>query len=198
MRTAYVLTTNENSNRSQHSKGLLHNLGFNVKFFICTPNKNKVLSNKLSMLKIYEKIRDGADEWAYVFEDDINILEQINVFEIIQYEKLTHTFFYLGVCVPEYFTKKNCLRCHIPIEGKQVYAIKGAVRGLHAIGISKQGAKMLLDFSKHFTSLEYMDMILEKFSQIYPAPVIRFDLQSYIPSHRGMFFQDRKRFPSSI
>jgi hypothetical protein len=104
----------------------------------------------------------------------------------------------LGVCIPAYFTKKNCLICPITVEGKPVYVIKGAVRGLHAIGISKKGAKMLLDFSKNFTSQEYMDMILEEFSQINPAPVIRFDLQSYIPGHRGIFFQDRKRFPSTI
>ena len=43
-----------------------------------------------------------------------------------------------------------------------------------------------------------MDMILEKFIEIFPANVIRYDLESDIKGHRGLFFQDRKQFPSSI
>ena len=40
--------------------------------------------------------------------------------------------------------------------------------------------------------------ILEKFTEIYPANVIRYDLESYIKGHRGLFFQDRNRFPSTM
>ena len=32
----------------------------------------------------------------------------------------------------------------------------------------------------------------------YPAPNRRYDLQSYIYGHRGVIFQDRLRFPSTI
>lgn len=38
----------------------------------------------------------------------------------------------------------------------------------------------------------------ENFSIQYPANVVRYDLESYISGHRGVFFQDRKRFPSTI
>lgn len=199
MRTAYVLTVNENSERSQFTKQILETVGFYVKFIRCIPNKNKVLSNKYSMLYIYHLIANGPDNWAYVFEDDINILEQINVSEIIKYETLTNVFFYLGVCIPSHFTKNNFfLYSNSIINGKKVYGIKGSVGGLHAIGISKIGAKMLLSFSNKFRHFKYMDMILERFSQRHHAPVVRMDLESYIKGHRGIFFQDRNKFPSSI
>jgi len=55
-----------------------------------------------------------------------------------------------------------------------------------------------LSFCEDFTDWEYMDMILEKFSEKYPTNVIRYDLESYLHGHRGIFFQDRDRFPSSI
>lgn len=198
MRTAYVLTVNENLERSQFSKTVLETVGFTVKFVPCIPHENKVISNKLSMLKIYESIVNGEDEWAYVFEDDINVLFPIDLSEIIEYEQLTSIFLYLGLCLPYYFTEGNRVEYFKVINGKSVSGIRGAVRGLHAIGISKTGARLLLDFSENFTDFEYMDMILEKFSEIYPAPVVRFDLESYIPDHMGVFFQDRDRFPSSI
>lgn len=43
-----------------------------------------------------------------------------------------------------------------------------------------------------------MDVILEAFAAIYPANIVRYDLESYISGHRGVIFQDRNRFPSSI
>ena len=43
-----------------------------------------------------------------------------------------------------------------------------------------------------------MDVILEKFSLIYPTICVRYDLESYIHGHKGIIFQDRKRFPSII
>ena len=75
--------------------------------------------------------------------------------------------------------------------------MSGCVRGLHAVGFSKLGAGLFLEFSKN-SNLRYMDMILEQFSCVYPANIVRYDLQSYISGHRGILFQDRKRFPSSI
>jgi hypothetical protein len=198
MRTAYVLTVNESSERSQFSKNVLETVGFCVTFVNCIQHQNKVLSNKLSMLHIYEQIANGHDKWAYVFEDDINVLEPISLNEIIAYEQLTSVFLYLGVCIPHYFTEHNKVGCFSNVNGTSVSGISGAVRGLHAIGISKLGARMLLDFAEHFGGYEYMDMILEKFSEIHPAPVVRFDLESYIHGHKGVFFQDRNLFPSSI
>ena len=43
-----------------------------------------------------------------------------------------------------------------------------------------------------------MDVILEQFSVLYPANVCRYDLESYIHGHKGILFQDRHKFPSSI
>ena len=198
MRTAYVLTVNSDSERSQFSKEVLESVGFTVKFFNCIPHKNKVLSNKLSMLEIYKTIANGEDEWCYVFEDDINVLEKIELPEIIEYEKLTNCFFYLGVCIAPYFTTSNFVKYNETINEKIVKGVSGGIRGLHAIGISKNGAEKLLEFSKDHESTEYMDIVLEKFSEIHKAPVIRYDLESYISGHKGIFFQDRNRFPSSI
>lgn len=199
MRKAYILTCNQESERSKFSKEVLDNVGFESIFFNCIPHKNKVLSNKISMLKIYENIANGEDDWVYVFEDDINILKPITILEIIEYENISPIFFYLGVCIPNYYNSKNNLVIYYrEINNSKIYGIKGGVRGLHAIAISKQGAKLLLDFAKEYESYEYMDMILEKFSEKYPAPVINPELESYIYGHRGIFFQDRNKFPSTI
>ena len=58
-------------------------------------------------------------------------------------------------------------------------------------------ASELLDFSKQ-SNEPYMDVILSNFSLKYPANIVRYDLESYIPGHRGIIFQDRNKFPSSI
>ena len=196
MRNSYILTCNSSSERTLFSKNILEKVGFIVNIIQCIPNENKVLSNKYSMIKIYETIANGTDEWAYVFEDDINILEDIDITEIIKYEKISNHFFYLGVCIPNY--NKYYLTNKLKINNHEVSIMKGGVRGLHAIAVSKSGAIELLSFLKNYINYEYMDMILEKFSEKYPANVVRYDLQSYIYGHRGIFFQDRKKFPSSI
>ena len=46
--------------------------------------------------------------------------------------------------------------------------------------------------------VHYMDMILEEFTLINPALVCRYDLESKRKGHRGIFFQDRCQFPSTI
>jgi hypothetical protein len=44
MRTAYLLTTNENSPRAQFSKKVLETIGFTVVFYNAIPHLDKVLS----------------------------------------------------------------------------------------------------------------------------------------------------------
>lgn len=192
-RNAYLLTCNTNSPRAIFSKKILENIGFNVNLITCIPNHNKVLSNKISMQYIYKLIINSKDDYSYVFEDDINILEPIKLEEIVEYEKISKMFFYLGLC--EY--SNPGILTNFKINNKAVYKKSGFVRGLHAIGLSKEGANKLLDFSKN-TDLLYMDMILEQFSIQYPANCVRYDLESYTPGHKGIIFQDRKRFPSNI
>jgi hypothetical protein len=38
-------------------------------------------------------VKNSHNEFSYIFEDDINILEPISLEEIIQYEKLSEMFF---------------------------------------------------------------------------------------------------------
>ena len=195
-RTAYLLTENENSERALFSKHVLENIGFCVQFITCIPNNNKVVSNKISMQYIYELISNTefeTTEFAYVFEDDINVVEDISIDEIVQYENISEMFFYLGMCD----AGDNIIQTNEIINNNIVYKKSGYVRGLHAIGLSKKGAINLLKYSKEST-IEYMDMILENFSLIYPANIVRYDLTSYIPGHKGIIFQDRNRFPSTI
>ena len=92
-RKYFVLTCDEKSERTQFSKHLLEKIGFQVNLFPAVPNKDKVLSNKISMMQIYNIIAHGEDEWVYVFEDDINILEEVTLDEIIKYESISSHFF---------------------------------------------------------------------------------------------------------
>jgi hypothetical protein len=194
IRKCYLLTCDTKSKRAIFSKYILEKVGFEVIFFIALPNQDKVLSNKESMMNIYDNISKGEDEWVYVFEDDINVLKEIDLNEIIEYENISSNFFYLGCCV---YNNTNHILSEQTINNNNITVVKGGVRGLHAIGLSKEGAAELYNFAKN-TSESYMDVILENFSLIYPANVIRYDLQSYIFEHRGIFFQDRKKFPTTI
>lgn len=195
-RTAYLLTTNKLSERTIFCQSVLKKIGFSVILIQHIPHQDKVLSNKISMQHIYELIINGEEDYGYVFEDDINILESINIDEIIQYEQISNMFFYLGACIygnnKEHTTKQN-----ITINNHPVYTMSKYVRGLHAVGFSKKGAKIFLEFSKA-SKERYMDVILEQFLLKYPANIIRYDLESYIQGHRGILFQDRIKFPTTI
>jgi hypothetical protein len=196
MRTAYLLTTNTASPRAQFSKNILEKIGFEVVFFTAIVHTNKVLSNKLSMMCIYEKIGNAKEEWAYVFEDDINVVEPIVLDEIMQYEYISSPFFYLGCCMMN--EGKTVKKTGFVINNHEVISIHGDVRGLHGIGISKSGAKELLHFA-NTSNHHYMDCILEQFSIMYPANIVRYDLISpQEKGHRGVLYQDRHKFPSSI
>ena len=198
-RIGYLLTTNEESARYIFSKNLLEKIGFTVHCVKAIPHENKMLSNKLSMQYIYDKIQNSEEGFYYVFEDDINILDNITLDEIIEYEKISKKFFYLGVCE---YGGYLAFKSDIEIYGHEVYYKQGYAFGLHAIGINTNGAKELLEFSKkeEFHELYLMDVILNKFCAFYnPAYVVRYDLEySEVKGHKGIFFQDRNKFPSTI
>jgi hypothetical protein len=194
-RTGYILTLDPNSERAIFSKNILETIGFEVIFVKAIANHDKVLSNKITMLYIYKLIIESQENYAYVFEDDINTLEEIHLDEIIQYETISEMFFYLGLC--DYGTSEHVKNTGIKINNYDVYKKYSMCRGLHAIGLSSKGAKELLEFSSNHGQ-RYMDVILEEFSGIYPANIVRYDLESYISGHRGIVYQDRNRFPSSI
>jgi len=193
-RNAYLLTINTNSDRFKYCNELLTKIGFIVIPFTAIYNDNKVLSNKISMQNIYEIIIKNGEEWAYVFEDDIDLIEYINIDEIVQYESISEMFFYLGCC--RY--SNHIIKTDNKINNHIVYKVSNCVRGLHAIGLSLKGAKELLELSKILVDYYYMDVVLEQFCIKYPANVIRYDLKSYIYNHRGIFYQNRKVFNSLI
>lgn len=194
-RNAYLLTCDINSERAQFSKNILEEIGFNVIFFKAIPHSKPILSHKQSIIKIFETIaNDENNEWSYIFEDDINKLDNIKLDEIIEYEKISNKLFYLGIC--KY--GENILHdTNISINNHKVYSVSGCVRGTHAFAFSREGMKDYLNFIPNF-SLEYMDMILELYTYNNPANIVRVDLQSYIPGHRGVIFQDRIKFESII
>jgi hypothetical protein len=195
MRFAYLLTTNENLERTQFSKKVLENIGFTVICFKAIQNNDKVLSNKLSMMNIYYLIQNNANDWSYVFEDDINVVEPITIEEIIEYEKISSVFFYLGCCI---YNKNSIKNTEYKINNVPVSNVCRGVRGLHGIGITKTGANQLLNFAQS-NNERYMDVILEEFTSVHPANIVRYDLISpQNIEHRGVLYQDRNRFPTTI
>jgi len=194
MRKAYLLSVDFESPRTIFSKNLLEKIGFNVILFQAIKNTDKVISNKLSLLAIYKIISDDNEDWSYIFEDDINILSPICISDIIEYENISESFFYLGCCVYNYY---KILKTEQIINNYNVYKTSFGIRGHHAIGVSKKGALEIINFSQKFDTQKYMDVILENFARFHPANILRFDLDNGI-GHRGLFFQDRKQFPSLI
>ena len=195
IRHAYLLTTNVKSDRTIFSANILKQIGFVVNIVQHIPHKNPVISNRMSMKNIYEIIVRNGLSYAYVFEDDIDIHQNITLDELIMYEKISDQFFYLGIC--ENTGHKTVKDTHYSICGHRVMSISGNVRGLHAIGLSNTGAKNLLAFSR-LSGHIYMDMVLEDFSKLHRANIVRYDLTSKIPGHRGLFFQARDKFPTTI
>ena len=201
-RNAYLLTVNEKSARTIFSKKILLDIGFNVIIFKAIPNKDKVLSNKISMQEIYKKIINSNQKWNYVFEDDINIRERIKLDHIIEYENISKKIIYLGFLSQHHGDSLSNNDYHYiinkKIRGNEIYKSKGKTRGLHAIGITRKGAKELLEFSKLYKGElnNYMDVILEKFTKNNHATLI-FN-KKYDKYHRGLFYQDRTKFPSII
>lgn len=196
IRRAYILTTDLNSERSQFCRQLLSDIGFETVLVEATPHENKILSNRISMTEIYKKIYSSTDaEWSYVFEDDINILDKVEMKELMAYEDISSKFFYLGCCGPN-----NVVKTEHEINNQPVYKINGGyVKGLHAVAFSKQGiCEFLQLINREEDQSCPMDVILEKFAQAIKPNIVRYDLESYIKGHQGLFFQDRIRFPTSI
>ena len=197
-RTAYLLTTNEQSERCIFSKGVLEKIGFNVEVIIAIPHEIPLVSNKISLQYIYSIIeKSDYDGFQYVFEDDINMLDNITLEEIIEYEKISKLFFYLGICEEGPLLG---FKTDIEIYGHPVYYKQGLCYGLHAIGMSKHGAKDFLEFSKRveYDNLHMLDVIMYQYCAINPAYVVRYDLESYIKGHKGIIYQDREKFSPTI
>ena len=195
-RTAYLLTVNFFSERAKHPKKLLENIGFDVHIFCAIhysyTNDDKMRSCLDSHMQIIQNALLRDEEYFYIFEDDINLVEEITLEEITQYEKLTKDYFYLGCCEASVTSFKTE---HF-INGHQVYNIQGDIRGNHAFCLHKQGAQKILDLysSNKLTIADGFSKLLKL-----QVPCVRHDLISPCNSgHKGIFYQDRKKFSSFI
>ena len=200
-RKAYILCEDANTPRCLHSTQVLENIGFTVIPVPYIRHSDKVYSNLISMQSIYETIANDAEleegnAWSYVFEDDISALIDISLDEVVEYEHISQYMMYLGVCTL-LRDKFKIYESKPSVRGHPVVVCEGGGRGLHAIGLSRKGAQTLYDFSKE-SSETYMDCILQQFTYKYPANIVRYDLESYIWGHRGIIYQDRKTFPTTI
>ena len=199
-RKGYLLTTNKTSKRTLFAESVLKKIGFDVVLFQHIPHKEPKVSNKISMISIYQTILESDDEYGYVFEDDVNILEDITLEEITQYEKISPMLFYLGLC--PFPNNKTIKSMNLTINSHEVFNVAGEVCGLHGIGISKTGIKSLLEFLKvHDDPNRCLDELVGGFTSFNPAPIVRFDLECQYKEnrgHRGIMFQDREHFPSII
>ena len=201
IRHAYILCKHENTPRCIHSRKVLESIGFVVHCIPYIRHKNKIYSNKISMQKIYQMVIDSEEEWSYIFEDDINKIYDIKLDEIIEYESISDDLFYLGACFPEnvindydrglYNSGKKIGYYHVRYVSDNCY-------GLHGVAFSKEGMKKFLEYSN--TSFDsVMDKTLKKFTSKHPANIVRFDLVSpHISSHRGVIYQDRDKYPTTI
>lgn len=200
-RKAHVITTNTCSPRFMYSLKTLQKVGFS-KIIPIDPIKygngdelSKVMSNKKTFLYSLEKFINDRDEWLYIFEDDIDAHNDVSMKDILELEKKSALFFYLGICFPinkSIRTPPSCGRC------------------AHAMAFSKRGAQELLKFEKTSTKKlqtqniarnePYFDVIIEgwcnengKFNVLKQNKMSPENV-----GHRGAFFQARKQFPSTI
>ena len=197
-RTAYILACDVQSARTVHCINVLDRVGFSD-IIPCPiiPHTSVPISNRMGMQSIYDRILKSGDEWAYVFEDDIETLTDIKIDEIVQYEEISKNhFFYLGCCGTG---PNNTKPTNIKINNNTVYQVNWSnIRGLHAIGVSRQGIETINKYiDKYSTSIPYLDALLGRITEDIPTNLVRADLVSpYWKDHKGAFFQDRKKFPS--
>ena len=116
-RIACLFTVDDQSPRTVHSKQLHSHVGFTVRLeFAPNSTHDKVLSNTMTQLAIYERIiADEIRPWGYIFEDDIVLVgkspdkfdDKIDFsveHDLISdqgMESFHPFFFYLGICVPQ-------------------------------------------------------------------------------------------------
>jgi hypothetical protein len=183
MRKAYILCEHANTPRCVDSRKILEEIGFQVHCIPYIRHRDKVYSNKISMQMIYEKIIQSGDEWSYVFEDDINKVTDITLKEIMEYEKISSHVFYLGsCCLDNGITKSN-----IKISGHPVSVINGGSLGLHAVAFSRKGMIEFLQFSQN-SEERYMDVILNNFTKIHNAYLVRYDLECPFCPHTQRYY----------
>jgi hypothetical protein len=133
-RIAHLITVDENSERCIFSSGILDLIGFDVKIHIAVYDPIPYVSLLKTNELIFKEILNSKSEWHYIFEDDINMLEYISLEEIIEYEKISNGFFFLGVCK---YGLDNGFMTPYEVNNHPVYCVSGCVRGSHAVAFSR-------------------------------------------------------------
>jgi len=234
-RIAYLLTVDVNSPRTRRSQAILERVGFQVQLHIADIMDDKVLSNKFAQVAVYRKIiSDDIRPWGYIFEDDIvlvgtshNHIENETIdFSVERYifeddivlvgtshnhiENETIDFSVERDLVgPSGSEASNLYFAYLGIcrENKDACVEHCCGRCAHAYGISKVGAKLLMEFGDKFQKQyvthdanRYQDWMTDLWcTSLGGFPVLFGNKQSYQDSsHFGAFIQDRKTFKSII
>jgi len=206
-RTAYLITINVSSTRTQRSRAILEEVGFQVQYHVADIMNDRAKSNKLANEAVYRKIvADKEQPWGYIFEDDIMLAGKNNSFDSdpIDFsverdlvgpggaEASNPFFLYLGICRG----------------GKDACVERCCGLCTHAYGLSQQGADLFIKFineSMHKNgegdnvNLYPDHMVYYWCNGLGGFPVLHGDKQSnQDATHFGAFIQDRKSFESII
>jgi len=193
-RTAYLLTIDDTTFRYHHSHKLLLQQGFRVETFIAPKHLDKWYSNRVGLLAILEKIAAKNEHWSYVFEDDINLVEDVPLLSSAKpIERLSDKFFYLGLCQDESWFLRRFTRMHSDVTCGTC---------AHAFAITPVGARELVQFADPelpplARSFDYT--MKEWCEHSNGFRLVRPDLESPLDSNQlGLVYQDRLQFPSTI
>lgn len=195
-RKAYVLTLDSTSRRARHAKEIFDIVGMEVVYCDVIKDENRRVGHRKSMLEILKKVENSEEEWAYIFEDDVQFYEYIGPPRLKKFEALSENFYYLG-CYSQSEPEKTdeVIDDEVP-----VYRIKKDFARLsHAFGISKKGAKILLDSCSEFPEVSFgFDELLWRVFYNESPIVVMGDYQSEQRDNEyGIAFQDRWEFSES-
>lgn len=200
-RVANLISANYSSLRTLHTKALLESIGFDVRLvksdFSPEHPSSKPWANRSALIKALMLIISDKHRWGYIFEDDItwnDLNFTVSLDGLMRAEKPDLLFQYLGVCRTE----------NTGTEGQN-----GCGRCTHAMAITKEGAKEVIDFSTQYKPIlstgnvphaePYLDVIMEEWCvQQGGFPILGPYHHKFIPGHIGIFVQDRARFASQI
>jgi hypothetical protein len=217
---AFVLTINQSSPRADTTIHILLDLGFHV-IPVTPPPLNTqfistgVCSNRFAHLTAIEyfAMLPLHLKYGWFFEDDLALASPLEESKLILYEIIqnphqpTPGVIYLGACGVQSSADPLVYSVDPPVE----YAV-GSFSCAHAYGLSfnlSQNFRHMItkDIQQKrcgsdnygFERLSYFDQLLLEFSHQQPAFVVGAQYVSpQFPDHRGIFYQDRKQFPSQI
>ena len=181
----------------------------------------KISSNLIAFIDVWTyKIPETStfdNEWSFVFEDDVNIVEpsrwilQNRSLSLPNYTEIlselmhdsevrnAHGFFYMGICGPQYKTTKR------PIETfhNMIHHYRGHGMCAHAIAITKSRARTFWPTLSSFRpNGDYpMDVFINAVSVRSGMDFYTLGANIEMPprtGHFGIVYQDRKTFKTTV